>query len=162
MTCSTSEVAASCSSASSRSRVRRSSCSCRWQWIPVRSALCEPWAYCALTLYRLSASTASLHVARLRRFTTMLNPMQIPASAPRQDVRFGSIADIVQGKRHVRFTSDSGQFAAFQFYAVWPTTITPMKIRTSPKLKSRCLPKISTAARAAERQKRGEKEAALH
>ena len=40
---------------------------------------------CALTLCRLSASTASLHVARLRRFTSMLNPMQILASAPRQD-----------------------------------------------------------------------------
>ena len=41
----------------------------------------------ALTLYRLSASTASLHVARLRPFTTMLNPMQILASAPRHDGR---------------------------------------------------------------------------
>jgi hypothetical protein len=38
----------------------------------------------ALPFHRLSASTASLHVARLRRFTTMLNPRQILGFAPRQ------------------------------------------------------------------------------
>jgi len=43
----------------------------------------------ALTLNRLSASTAPLHVARLRHFTTMLNPRQIFAFAPWQDVCFG-------------------------------------------------------------------------
>jgi hypothetical protein len=37
----------------------------------------------------------------------MLNPMQILASAPRQDVRFGSKADMCNAKRHVRFTPNS-------------------------------------------------------
>jgi hypothetical protein len=37
----------------------------------------------ALPFHRLSASTASLHVARLRRFMTMLNPRQILPFAPR-------------------------------------------------------------------------------
>src|SRR5262249_41006135 len=36
----------------------------------------------AQVLHRLFASTASLHVARLRPFTTMLNPRHILASAP--------------------------------------------------------------------------------
>jgi hypothetical protein len=111
MTFSTSEVADSCSNASSRSRKARlflqfvSGYLCGWRFAglgPIR----------ALTLYRLSASTASLHVARLRRFTIMLNPMQILAFAPRQDVRFGSLADISQCNRHVRFTPESGHSQA--------------------------------------------------
>jgi len=40
-------------------------------------------------------------------FTTMLNPRQIPAFAPWQDVRFGSKADICGAKGHVRFTPNS-------------------------------------------------------
>src|SRR5262245_33132382 len=41
------------------------------------------FAHLGTTLYVLPASTASLHVARLRRFTTMLNPTQISTLAPR-------------------------------------------------------------------------------
>src|SRR5262249_36707734 len=36
-----------------------------------------------------------------------LNPRQIPALAPWQDVRFGSKADICAAQRDVRFTPDS-------------------------------------------------------
>ena len=76
----------------------------------VRSALCEPWAYRhALTLHRLSASTASLHVAPYGGFTTMLNPRQILAFAPRQDVRFWVIrGHFALRKAHVRSTPESG------------------------------------------------------
>src|SRR5262245_15323393 len=56
-----------------------------------------------LALHRLSATTASLHVAP-GRFTTMLNPMQILAFAPWQDVRFGSSEDVVVSRIDVRFT----------------------------------------------------------
>jgi hypothetical protein len=37
----------------------------------------------------------------------MLNPRQILAFAPWQDVRFGSLADIRSAKGHVRFTPNS-------------------------------------------------------
>jgi hypothetical protein len=37
----------------------------------------------------------------------MLNPKQISTIAPRQDVRFGSEADICAAKSDVRFTPDS-------------------------------------------------------
>src|SRR5262245_48035527 len=40
-------------------------------------------------------------------FTTMLNPTQILAFAPWQDVRFGSKAGIRAAKSHVRFTPES-------------------------------------------------------
>src|SRR6516165_4556457 len=59
-----------------------------------------------LALHRVSATTASLHVAP-GRFTTMLNPRQIPAFAPWQDVRFGSLADVVVSRIDVRFTPES-------------------------------------------------------
>ena len=39
----------------------------------------------------------------------MLNPMQILASAPRQDVRFGSKADMCSAQAHVRFAPESGR-----------------------------------------------------
>src|SRR5262249_10885495 len=58
-------------------------------------------------LHRLSASTASLHVAP-GRFTTILNPRQIFVFAPWQDVRFGSRADVVVSRIDVRFTPHSG------------------------------------------------------
>jgi hypothetical protein len=61
----------------------------------------------ALPLSRLSAFTVSLHVARLRRFTTMLNPRQILAFTPWQHVRFGSKADMCTALAHVRFTPNS-------------------------------------------------------
>src|SRR5262245_10340623 len=38
----------------------------------------------------------------------MLNPRQIPAFAPWQDVRFGSLADVVVSRINVRFTPKSG------------------------------------------------------
>ena len=41
----------------------------------------------ALTLHRLSASTASLHVAPFWRVTTVLDLMQILPFAPRRDGR---------------------------------------------------------------------------
>ena len=96
MTCSTSDVAASCSSASSRSCFRRSNCSAESAVDacvvgPLRTLGC-------VSLHRLSSSTASLHVAPLRGFTTRLNPTQILTFAPRQDVRFGSKADICSAK----------------------------------------------------------------
>ena len=37
----------------------------------------------------------------------MLNPRQIPAFAPWQDVRFGSLADVVVSRIDVRFTPES-------------------------------------------------------
>jgi hypothetical protein len=37
----------------------------------------------------------------------MLNPTQIFTFAPRQDVRFGSLADICSAKSHVRFAPNS-------------------------------------------------------
>src|SRR5262249_14480412 len=61
----------------------------------------------ASPLRRLSASTVSLHVARLRRFTTTPNPRQILGFPPRLDVRFGSKADICSAQAHVRFTPNS-------------------------------------------------------
>jgi integrase len=38
--------------------------------------------------------------------TTIFDPRQILAFAPRHHVRFGSLADICSAKRHVRFTPD--------------------------------------------------------
>src|SRR5262249_2608262 len=66
----------------------------------------------ALPLGRLSAFTASLHVAP-RGFTTMLNPRQILASAPCQYVPFGSKADIGAYTGRVRLTPESGHSSAF-------------------------------------------------
>jgi hypothetical protein len=46
-------------------------------FLQVSGYLCgRRFAYLGLPLNLLPASTASLHVARLRRFTTMLNPRQ--------------------------------------------------------------------------------------
>jgi hypothetical protein len=43
----------------------------------------------------------------------MLNPMQIRAGAPWQDVRFGSLADICSAKGHVRFAPNSDRESGF-------------------------------------------------
>src|SRR5262245_9163221 len=71
------------------------------QSIRVRSALCAPWAD--------PLRAARVHrVASCRpRFTTMPNPRQIFVFAPRQDVRFGSKADISTATSYVRFTPNS-------------------------------------------------------
>src|SRR5262249_58253074 len=57
--------------------------------------------------HRLSAGPLSLHVAPYGGFTTMLNPRQILGVPPRQDVRFGSKADICSAPTHVCFTPNS-------------------------------------------------------
>jgi hypothetical protein len=43
----------------------------------------------------------------------MLNPRQILAFAPWQDVRFGSLADICSAKGHVRFAPNSNRESGF-------------------------------------------------
>jgi hypothetical protein len=58
----------------------------------------------------LSASTVSLHVARLRRFTTMPNPTQISTFAPLLRV---------QCNRHVRFTPESGHVRCNSRCLLW-------------------------------------------
>jgi hypothetical protein len=58
-------------------------------------------------------------------FTTMLNPMQILGFAPRQDVRFGSKADICAAKSHVRFTPNSDRESRHRFIVrivLWSAT----------------------------------------
>src|SRR5262249_14048642 len=66
----------------------------------------------------MSATTASLHVAP-GRYTTMLNPRQIPALAPWQDVRFGSLADVIVSRIDVRFTPESGQLKCSSRCPLW-------------------------------------------
>ena len=91
MTFSTSDVAASCSNASSRSRVRRSSCSCR----SAAEDTCVVGALRALSLVVRRTFTGCPLLPRrcmspLRRVTTIFDPRQILAFAPRHHVRFGS------------------------------------------------------------------------
>ena len=87
MTLSTPRSPPAAPSASSRPRVRRSSRSGR---SPVATcavrARREPWTLVrALTLHRLSATTASLHVAPYGGSRTMVNPRQVLAFAPWRD-----------------------------------------------------------------------------
>ena len=73
----------------------------------VRSALCEPWAYSsydagplpAVRFHRVAACRP------FRRFTTMLNPMQILTPAPRHD---GRVKDALHDPIHVRSSPESG------------------------------------------------------
>src|SRR5262249_14383716 len=79
-------------------------CACSRRFASLGLGLAPPFG-------QLSAWTASLHVARLRRFTTMLNPRQIPASAPWQWRAINGVlamfASVISG-HDVRFTPESG------------------------------------------------------
>jgi hypothetical protein len=104
MTCKTSEVAVCCSRASFSSRVRAATCS--WSSVvdtPAIGALCAlglatrcPFTGCPLSPRRCMSLPYG-------GFTTMLNTTQFSTFPPRQDVRFGSEADICGAKTNVRF-----------------------------------------------------------
>src|SRR5262249_54212498 len=72
----------------------------------------------ALALRGLSAFTASLHFARLRRFTTMLNPRQILAFAPWPDVCLGH-ERTMRDLSNVRFTPQSGHVQCSSRCPLW-------------------------------------------
>src|SRR5262249_48519753 len=108
MTLRISAVAACCSSASSRSRVRWSSRSC--------GSVVDGGAVGALrvlgVLVRCPLVGCPFPPRRCMSLpyggpTTMVNPKQILVFAPRQDVRFGSKADICSATGHVRFAPES-------------------------------------------------------
>src|SRR5262249_23559577 len=84
---------------------------CDWRFASLRPTR-------ALALHRLSAFITSLHVAP-RRYTTMLNPTQNLGFAPWQDVRFGSLADVVVSRIDVRFTPESGHVQCTSPCPLW-------------------------------------------
>jgi hypothetical protein len=93
------------------------------------------------------AFPASLHVARLRRCTTMFNSRQILAFAPWRDVRFGSLTDICSAKGHVRFALNSDRESGFPQQAM---SALPLKADMCGALAHVCFGPIADISRSSQ------------